>query len=130
MSESKPYWMTLVELKNFTKDANDVFSSSEKDALFELLAISPEAGDEVAGLDNIRIIQWPTERLGKDRYVSVYYFFRDLNIPVFLLTVLEKGERLKLTPDEKRRICDQAYEIAASYGASEVVYLAIRDGAA
>lgn len=52
----------------------------------------------------VRKIRWAAGGKGKRGGARVIYYFRDLNIPVFLLAVYKKGEKLNLTMSEREQM--------------------------
>ena len=48
----------------------------------------------------------PAEERREGRRTEIIYFFRDLNMPLYLLTALREGECLALTAKERARIYD------------------------
>lgn len=120
---SARYWITIAEVKEFTSAANRVFTISEWDALNEILALNPEAGGIIPDTGGLRMIRWPAESQGKKGAVRVVYYFRDLDTPVYLIAIYEKGERFSLSAADKRAIRALVSEIA---GSATVVRIGVR----
>jgi hypothetical protein len=58
-------------------------------------------GDVIPGTGGIRKLRWRARGSGKRGGARVIYYFRDLNMPVFLLAVYAKGEKMNLTMHER-----------------------------
>ncbi|WP_425907170.1 type II toxin-antitoxin system RelE/ParE family toxin [Nitrobacter sp. TKz-YC02] len=52
----------------------------------------------------MRKLRWRAKGQGKRGGARVIYYFRDLNVPVYLLAVYAKGEKLNLTEGEKQEM--------------------------
>lgn len=116
MFNAGEYWITVAEVKGFTNTAHRVLTPTEWDALTEYISILPDRGDVIPDTEGLRVVRWPAASQGKNGHVRAVYYFRDLNTPVYLLALYERGERLYLTSGEKRIIRELIGDIVASYG--------------
>lgn len=116
MLMAQDYPLAVVELTSFIRDAGNCFSSHELEELINYLAINPEAGDVIRGTGGIRKIRWGYGNRGTRGGVRVIYYFRDLNMPVFLLAIYKKGERSNLTNAERNEMRKFVNELVATYG--------------
>jgi hypothetical protein len=98
------YPITVVELRSFRSDADRVFSDEEREALTDFLAANPSLGVIIPGTGGIRKLRWGAKGSGKRGGARVIYYFRDLNMPLFLLATYAKGEKVDLTSAEKRQM--------------------------
>jgi hypothetical protein len=78
------------------------------------LAFNPEGGDVLEGTGGVRLLHWPIRNPGKDGKRIVYYF-RDLNMPLFLLAVYRKGERIELNLESKRQMEQLVKDLVEQY---------------
>jgi hypothetical protein len=86
------YPITLAELQTYAGDADKLFGEEEHDRLKERLAFLPDSGDMLAGTGGVRKLLWPyKDRRGQSREALILYFFRDLNMPLYLLAVFASG---------------------------------------
>ena len=95
------YMITIVELHSFIDDADRIFSDRQREELSDFIAANPHFGDIIPGTGGVRKIRWAAGGKGKRGGARVIYYFRDLNMPVFLLAVYAKGEKLNLTMAER-----------------------------
>ena len=80
------YPISVAELRSYTEDADDLFSDEEHDRLKERLAFWPDSGDVIAGTGGVRKLLWPYKGpRGRNREALLLYFFRDLNMPLYLI---------------------------------------------
>jgi len=105
------YNITIAELEASIRDANAVFTQEEYEELINHLAVYPESGKVIPDTGGIRKLRWPARGQGKRGGARVIYYFRDLNMPVYILAVYAKGEKLDLTAKEKRLMRDLVDEI-------------------
>jgi hypothetical protein len=111
------YLITIAELENFVDDAEKIFSRNEYEQLILFLATHPDAGEIMPKTGGIRKVRWAAKGQGKRGGARVIYYFRDLNIPVYLLAVYAKGEKINLTEAEKKmmsRMVDEIVEAAVA----------------
>lgn len=116
MITAKDYYITVVEMPGFSRDADRILSEEERQHLASCLAFHPFAGDPIDGVTGVWLFRWPPGDDAQDRSVRVVYFFRDLNIPVYLLALYEKGERLMITDQDKEEMTTLVKEIVELHG--------------
>jgi hypothetical protein len=101
MFGTKNYGITIVELKSFQNDADKIFTDPERESLSDFISANPLFGDIIPGTNGVRKLRWRARGSGKRGGARVIYYFRDLNMPVFLLAVYAKGEKMNLTMSER-----------------------------
>jgi RelE toxin of RelE / RelB toxin-antitoxin system len=102
MFNAGSYMITIGELADFIEDSKKIFTETEYEELILFLAEHPDAGEVIPGTGGVRKVRWPARGQGKRGGARVIYYFRDLNVPVYLLAVYAKGEKLNLTQREKK----------------------------
>lgn len=130
MFNADKYWITLAEVKSFSKQAAEVFTMAEWEALSQCLSMNPAYGELIDGTGGVRVVRWPAESQGRNGHVRIIYYFRDLNIPLYLLAIYERGERLHLSAADKRIIRLLVEEVVASYCNTGVASHVLPGGAA
>jgi hypothetical protein len=101
MFGAKNYGITIVELRSFQNDADRIFTDQEREDLSDFVAVNPHRGDLMVGTGGIRKLRWRAKGSGKRGGARVIYYFHDLNMPVFLIAVYAKGEKMNLTMSER-----------------------------
>ena len=98
--------LTIIEFKSFTHDADKLFSSQEIDDLRVELALDPEKGDKIPGTGGIRKLRVGIEAKGKGKRggARVIYYYHSDDLPLALLAVYAKGEKIDLTADDKKEL--------------------------
>jgi hypothetical protein len=106
------YPIEIVELSNYMNDADEYFEAEENEALRSFLAFNPESGNVLEGTGGIRVLQWRAKKTG--RTARVVYYFRDLNMPLYILALYKRASPLsdKLRAELKASVD----EIVAQYG--------------
>jgi len=93
--------ITVAETGAFQRKARRLLSENEKAELLTYLAMHPNAGVIIQGTGGIRKLRWAREGMGKSGGVRVIYYFNNLGMPLYLLTVFGKSEKSDLTLEEK-----------------------------
>ena len=101
MLGASEYWITVVELESFVRHADGHLTEDEVQGLITYLANHPDDGEMIPDTGGIRKIRWPARVNSTTGGAWVVYFFRDLNMPLYLLTAFGKGERIILSKDDK-----------------------------
>lgn len=96
--------MTLVEMPEFIARSKDLFSSEELNALLVQVGTHPESGDLMPGTGGVRKLRWALERKGKRGGARIIYYFHSGALPIFLLTVFSKNEKIDLSKAEKNEL--------------------------
>lgn len=82
------------------------------------VAENPDAGDVIPGTGGARKIRFPLRNKGKSGGVRVITYYDGEDIPVFLLDVFAKGERIDLSKSERNELRKTLGEMANSYRAA------------
>jgi hypothetical protein len=102
MFNAGSYYISISEMQMFIDDASRIFTEDEYESLVLFLANHPDAGEIIPATGGVRKVRWPARGQGKRGGARVIYYFRDLNVPVYLLAVYAKGEKINLTQAEKK----------------------------
>lgn len=91
---------------SFADDADKLLSVKELDDLRVLLAFNPEVGNKIPGTGGIRKLRVGLESKGKGKRGGerVIYYFHSQAMPLALLAIYAKGEKIDLTADEKKEL--------------------------
>ena len=79
-------------------------SDDERDDVVLFVSANPEAGDLLAGGGGIRKARIPGRGKGKSGGYRVVTYYMDEDEPVFLLTVISKGQQANLTAQQKQAL--------------------------
>lgn len=90
-------------------------TETELDHIKTVLAQNPTAGDEMPGTGGARKIRFAARGKGKRGGYRVITFYSGEDIPVFLLDIFAKGEKIDLTEEEKHILKDILGQIVETY---------------
>lgn len=107
---------TVIETPDYLADAKHAeLSEAECDAIVRFIAWHPDAGDKIPGTGGARKLRFAGRGKGKSGGYRVITFFSGVDIPVFLLNVFAKGEKVDLTPAERRELASVLRSLAEVY---------------
>lgn len=96
--------ITVAELPEYQRRARKLLSESERDDIVNYLAAFPGEGDLIRGTSGVRKLRWQRGGRGKSGGVRVIYYFHSERIPLYLLTVFAKNERVDLSQAERNAL--------------------------
>ncbi len=106
---------TVVETPEFAAGARHVLTSAERASLIGFLAESPRAGDLIVGTGGARKLRWSAKGKGKRSGARVITFYAGPDLPVFLLAVFGKGEKVNLSKAERNELQTVLAGVADDY---------------
>ena len=106
---------TVVETPEFRRRSRKLLTDDERVALTDHLAATPEAGDIMQGCGGARKVRWAIGEKGKSGGVRVITFYSGALVPVFLLTLFGKGEKVDLSRGERNELRGVLAELVAAY---------------
>lgn len=107
---------SIVETPVFLKSVKRAgVTEEELDQIKTLLASTPDAGDEMPGTGGARKLRFAAKGKGKSGGYRVITFYSGVDIPVFLLDIYAKGEKVDLTKEEKNTLRKVLVHIADVY---------------
>ena len=91
----------IAELPSYTRLADKLLGTEERQDLISYLAEHPNAGDIMEGTGGVRKLRWRRGGQGKSGGVRVIYYYHDALMPLYLLTLFAKGDKANLTKAER-----------------------------
>jgi hypothetical protein len=116
VSKTVDYAITLAEMPTFVRECDRLFAEEERMKMLTHLAINPEAGDVMPDTGGVRKLRWRIHDRGKRCGVRIIYYFRDLNMPLYLLALYVKGEKVNLNMQERRSLKRLVKALMAEHG--------------
>jgi mRNA-degrading endonuclease RelE of RelBE toxin-antitoxin system len=92
---------TVVETPSYLADAERLFSSDERKAIVDRLAVDPTCGVVIPGSGGIRRVRFGFGARGKSGGARIIYLFSGMNLPVFILAVFAKNEKANLSAADR-----------------------------
>ncbi|WP_426034189.1 addiction module toxin RelE [Cypionkella sp. TWP1-2-1b2] len=128
MFDPDNYPITIAELTHVRRELDSVLTEDEKDRMIDWLALNPTAGDIIVATNGVRKCRWSYGRQGKRGGLRILYYFRDLNMPIYILAVYKKNEKLSITAGEKQMMRKLVEELVDVYAAKRVQVIARQVG--
>jgi hypothetical protein len=92
----------VVELPGFASAIRDAgLSDGEAQRIVDRIAAAPAAGDLIPGTGGARKVRFAGRGKGKSGGYRVITFYSGPEVPVFLITLFAKGEKVDLTQAER-----------------------------
>ncbi len=107
--------ITIVELPEFHKRVKKTFTKEEFDELLYFLSNNPKSGDLIQGSGGIRKLRWGAKGKGKSGGSRIIYFHYNKDIPLFLLTLFTKNEKINLSNSEKKVLAKMTKTLIENY---------------
>ena len=107
--------ITIVELPEYIKRAEKILSEDERDDLLYYLSSNPKAGNLIQGTGGVRKLRWASKGKGKSGGSRVIYFFYNETIPIFLLTIFGKNDKVNLSKAERNELAKLVKELIKNY---------------
>lgn len=104
--------MKIVRTKRYLKDLKRIRATEvEADAIDQMIAANPEAGDVIEGLGGVRKIRFALRNKGKSGGGRAIYLLMIGDDLAVLLTAYAKNEKSDLTPADRKAIMSVLREI-------------------
>ncbi|MHB1217936.1 MAG: type II toxin-antitoxin system RelE/ParE family toxin [Alphaproteobacteria bacterium] len=108
---------TVVETPDYLRDAKAAgVDEKERRSIVDHVAANPMAGDIIVGSGGARKIRFAASGRGKSGGYRVVTYHGGGGLPVFLLNVFKKGDRINLSKAEINELRDELSHLAREYG--------------
>ena len=88
---------------------------AEREAVVMMLASNPSGGVEIPGTGGARKLRVAGRGKGKSGGYRVIFFYTGRDVPVFLLNVFSKGDRVDLSQAERNELRKELAGLAEDY---------------
>lgn len=92
----------VVELESFADDAKKLLTRDELETLIQEVAVFRQLGTIIKDTGGIRKFRYGAKEKGKRAGVRVIYYYGGDHMPIFLLAIYGKSEKLDITAPEKK----------------------------
>ena len=107
---------TVIETSGYLLDAKRAgLNVEERENILRFIAKHPDAGDKIPGAGGARKLRVAGRGKGKSGGYRVITYFSGSGVPVFLLNVFAKGEKVDLTPAERRELAGVLQSLVDTY---------------
>lgn len=103
----------VIETPDYLADAKETgLTVQERIAIVTLLATTPNAGMPIPGTGGARKLRFAGRGKGKSGGYRVVTFYTGEGVPVFLLNVFAKGDRIDLTQADRNALREEPAGLA------------------
>src|SRR5215468_10165144 len=119
ISPAVPYivpMQTIIETPAYLSDAKTLgLTDIERAIIVDYLAQHPSAGEVMPGTGGARKVRFGGRGQGKSGGYRVITFYSGEDIPVFLLNIFAKGEKVNLTKAEQNELRAILVDVVTAY---------------
>jgi hypothetical protein len=109
----------VIETHAFRRAANAAgVPEAERVAIVDLVSADPTAGDLMEGIGGARKLRFAAKGKGKSGGYRIITFFAAQDVPVFLLDIFAKGEKVNLSKAERNELKGILNSLADEWRAS------------
>jgi hypothetical protein len=106
----------VVETPDYLRDARAAeIGDGERRSIVDFVAANPQAGDLIVGSGGARKIRFAAPGRGKSGGYRVVTYYGGNDLPVFLLNVFKKGDRVNLSRTEVNELRQELAHLAREY---------------
>jgi hypothetical protein len=110
------FMQTIIETPLYLSDARALgLTDAEQTAIVDYIAQHPSAGEVMSGTGGARKVRFGGRGKGKSGGYRVITFYSGEDIPVFLLNIFAKGEKVNLTKAEQNELRAVLADVVAAY---------------
>lgn len=107
---------TVVETNEYLRDAKRArLSEDSRKEIVEFIAKKPFAGVEISGTGGARKLRFSNKGKGKSGGFRIITFYSGRDMPVFLLNIFSKGDKVNLTMAERNGLKKVLGAVAKAY---------------
>ncbi len=107
---------SVVETPDYLSDTKEAgITEAERERIVATVSANPMAGDEIPGTGGARKLRFAGRGKGKSGGYRVITFYSGLDVPVFLLNVFAKGDRVDLSQAERNELRKELAGLADDY---------------
>lgn len=112
--------VSVIETRGFSADARRLITEEENAELTMHIALTPRDGDLIPRTGGVRKLRWSLLGKGKRGGARIIYYYHSKSMPIFLLAIYSKNQKISLSHDEKREVKKIVTELVKEYlGTSE-----------
>jgi len=105
--------ITIAETPPYSRKADKLLSSTEKDELISYLSAHPKSGALITGTGGVRKLRWSRDSSGKSGGVRIIYYYHSDAMPLYLLTLFAKNEKDNISKEEKAILAKLVKQLVA-----------------
>ena len=106
---------TVIETRPFERAADALLSEEDRQRIVAIVSENPMIGAVMPGTGGARKFRFAGRGKGKSGGYRVITFYAADDVPVFLLDIYGKGEKVNLSKSEKNQLRDILRTVADEY---------------
>jgi len=107
--------MTVVETPLFLRKAGKMLDDEERSALIFAIGETPDAGEIIPETGGVRKLRWALKGKGKSGGARVIYYFHSERMPLLLLSIYAKNDKVNLSKAERNELKKLIPEFVREY---------------
>lgn len=92
--------VTILETETFSAQVKKILNEDQKANLIFTLAAGPTLGDIIKGSGGVRKFRYQITGSGKRGGSRVIYYYKDNDMPLYLVTIYKKSDQSDLSKDD------------------------------
>jgi hypothetical protein len=108
--------ITIAETSEYRKQAEKQLPLEERTAIISYLAQHPCGGEIMEGTGGIRKLRWAKPGKGKSGGVRIIYYYHNNDMPLYLITLFSKNQKVNLSQKEKNVLRNYIRELVKANG--------------
>jgi len=94
--------LEVVELNDFARDARRIFTEAEIAEMLQHFGMFRQLGNVIQGTGGLRKARWSAAGKGKRSGARVIYYYGGDHMPIYMVAIYSKSEKVDMTPAEKK----------------------------
>jgi hypothetical protein len=107
--------VSVIELPGYRRRSDELLSSTEQDAIIDLIAFEPTCGDRIPGTGGLRKVRVGRGGSGKRGGARVIYYFYNRDFPVLVMALYAKNQKADLSARERKEFASYAKEAVTQW---------------
>ncbi len=96
--------ITIAETQEYASQVKKLLNDNEQKNIIDYLSVHPKSGDLIQGTGGIRKLRWGRENKGKSGGVRIIYYYHSDKMPLYLLTLFGKGQKVNIDKAERNEL--------------------------
>lgn len=105
----------VAETRSFQRDADRFLSEGDRAQMHIDIALDPESGVIIQGTGGVRKLRWAGNGKGKRGGFRIVYYFYNNDMPIYLLAIYAKNEKIDISDCDKSEIKKLVRELVEEY---------------
>jgi hypothetical protein len=113
--KAEAYPIKVIRTHSFKVKSSEIFTEEELFGLYSYVIAKPYLGTQIDGVPGLRVQAWKAKSQAKYGMAQIIYFFRDLNMPLLMISVESKRRIITLNDNEISQYHQAIYSIVGRF---------------